>query len=85
MAKGQRLSTVQQKKDFLRAHPELWTQKASKIRDAIAEAGLCAKTTYPMDLRLNKTLAELREEIVVKAAEEAAKRAVRSIGVILDK
>jgi len=83
MAKGQRLSTVKQKKDFLRAHPELWTQKASKVRDALAAAGLCSKVTYPMDLRLNKTIAELREEIVVKAAEEAAKLAVRSIGVVL--
>lgn len=84
MPKGKRLSTVNAKKDFLRKRPELWDAKGSKIRDAMADAGLCSKTTYPWDLQLNKTLEKLREEQIVGAAEEAARKAVASLHILFE-
>ena len=47
---------------FLRAHSELWGLPLSQIRDALAKAGLCSRTSYPADMRLGLMITALQAE-----------------------
>lgn len=59
LSKGTGKATPEARREWLKGHPNLWVLPLNKIRDAMAQDGLCARTTYPPDIKLGKMLAEL--------------------------
>ena len=62
MSRGHPRSTHDDKRKWLRSHRELWDLPLPRLRDAMADAGLCSPLTYPADIGLRAMLAELKTE-----------------------
>lgn len=62
MPRGVMQSSRKEKKDWLRKHPEVWGLEMNQVRNKLAKAKLCSFTTYPLDMRLEALIEELKRE-----------------------